>query len=221
MGPYLLESEGANFWLHVPTDLNNRGVKDILIASVDGLTGFPEAINAIFPKAEIQLCIVHQIRNSLKYVASKNRNEFMKDLKLVYQAVSKEAAEMELDRLDEKWGSKYPIVFNSWRIKGENLSRYFEYPEDIRRIIYTTNIIESVHRQFRKLTKTKGAFPNENSLMKLLYVGIQNAQKKWTIPIQNWSLTLSQLAIFFEGRLDNALDLRYDPIYLLDADTKF
>ena len=207
LGLYLSESEGANFWLQVLTDLNNRGVKDILIASVDGLSGFPEAINAIFPKTEVQLCVVHQIRNSLKYVASKNKKEFSKDLKSVYQAVSKEAAEAELDRLEEKWGAKYPIVIQSWRNKWENLSNYFKYPGDIRRIVYTTNIIESVHRQFRKLTKTKGAFPNENSLLKLLYLGIQNAQKKWTMPIRNWSLTLSQLAIFFEGRLDDALDL--------------
>ena len=207
LGLYLSESEGANFWLQVLTDLNNRGVEDILIASVDGLKGFPEAINAIFPNTEVQLCIVHQIRNSLKYVASKNQKEFMKDLKLVYQAISKEAAELELDRLEEKWGTKYPIVIQSWRNKWENLSTYFKYPEDIRRIIYTTNIIESVHRQFRKLTKTKGAFPNENSLLKLLYLGIQNAQKKWTMPMRNWSLTISQLSIFFEGRLDDYLEM--------------
>jgi transposase-like protein len=207
LGLYLSENEGANFWLQVLTDLSNRGIEDILIASVDGLKGFPEAINATFPQTEVQLCIVHQIRNSLKYVASKNQKEFMKDLKLVYQAISKEAAEIELDRLEEKWGDKYPIVINSWRNKWENLSYYFKYPEDIRRIVYTTNIIESVHRQFRKLTKTKGAFPNENSLLKLLYMGIQNAQKKWTMPMRNWSLTISQLAIFFEGRLDKALKL--------------
>ncbi len=207
LGLYLSENEGANFWLQVLTDLSNRGIEDILIASVDGLKGFPEAINATFPQTEVQLCIVHQIRNSLKYVASKNQKEFMKDLKRVYQALSKEAAELELDRLEEKWGDKYPIVINSWRNKWENLSYYFKYPEDIRRIIYTTNIIESVHRQFRKLTKTKGAFPNENSLLKLLYMGIQNAQKKWTMPMRNWSLTISQLAIFFEGRLDKALEL--------------
>jgi len=207
LGLYLSENEGANFWLQVLTDLSNRGIDDILIASVDGLKGFPEAINATFPQTEVQLCIVHQIRNSLKYVASKNQKEFMKDLKRVYQAISKEAAELELDRLEEKWGTKYPIVINSWRNKWENLSYYFKYPEDIRRIIYTTNIIESVHRQFRKLTKTKGAFPNENSLLKLLYMGIQNAQKKWTMPMRNWSLTISQLAIFFEGRLDKALEL--------------
>jgi len=207
LGLYLSENEGANFWLSVLTDLNNRGLKDILIASVDGLKGFPEAIKTIFPKTQVQLCIVHQIRNSLKYIASKNKKEFMKDLKLVYQASTKELAEEELLKLGEKWGKKYPLVINSWRNKWENLSVYFKYPPEIRKVIYTTNIIESVHRQFRKLTKTKGAFPNENSLMKLLYMGIQNAQKKWSMPVWNWSLTLSQLAIFFEGRLDGELKI--------------
>jgi putative transposase len=207
LGLYLSESEGANFWLQVLTDLNNRGVNDILIASVDGLQGFPEAINSIFPKTEIQLCIIHQVRNSLKYVASKNKKEFMKDLKKVYQAVNKEQAEIELDNLEEKWGDKYPIIIKSWRNKWDNLSNYFKYPQNIRKVIYTTNIIESVHRQFRKLTKTKGAFPNDNSLLKLLYMGIQNAEKKWSMPIRNWTLTLSQLAIFFEGRLEKELNL--------------
>jgi putative transposase len=207
LGLYLSENEGANFWLQVLTDLNNRGVQDILIASVDGLKGFPEAIKAIFPNTEIQLCIVHQIRNSIRYVASKNQKEFMKDLKLIYQAISKEAAEDALVQLEEKWGKKYPIVIQSWKNKWGKLSAYFKYPEDIKRIIYTTNIIESVHRQFRKLTKTKGAFPNENSLLKLLYMGIQNASKKWTMPMRNWSLTISQLAIFFEGRINEKLDL--------------
>jgi transposase-like protein len=207
LGLYLSENEGANFWLQVLTDLNNRGLEDILIASVDGLNGFPEAINTIFPKTEVQLCVVHQIRNSLKYVASKDQKEFMKDLKLVYQASTKELAEEELLRLDEKWGKKYPLVINSWNNKWENLSVYFKYPADIRKVIYTTNIIESVHRQFRKLTKTKGAFPNENSLLKLLYLGIKNASRKWTMPVWNWSLTISQLAIFFEGRLDKHLEV--------------
>lgn len=207
LGLYLSESEGANFWLSVLTDLNNRGLNDILIASVDGLKGFPEAIKAIFPNTEVQLCIIHQIRNSIRYVASKNHKEFMKDLKPVYQAVSKEVAEDALLKLDEKWGKLYPIVLQSWNNKWENLSVYFKYPPEIRKVIYTTNIIESVHRQFRKLTKTKGAFPNENSLLKLLYMGIQNATKKWNMPMWNWNLTLSQLAIFFEGRLDSELKI--------------
>jgi transposase-like protein len=207
LGLYLSESEGANYWLAVLTDLHNRGVEDILIACVDGLTGFPEAIATIYPNTEVQQCVIHQIRNSLKYVASKHQKEFMADLKPVYRAVSKEAAEMELDRLESKWGQQYPIVLRSWRNKWENLSVYFKYPEYVRKAIYTTNAIEAVHRQFRKLTKTKGGFPNENSLLKLLYAGILNASKKWTMPIQNWNMTLSQLAIHFEGRLDEVLDL--------------
>ena len=207
LGLYLSENEGANFWLSVLTDLQARGVEDILIASVDGLKGFPEAINAIYPQTEVQLCIVHQIRNSIRYVVSKEQKEFAKDLKLIYQAPTKEVAEDELLKLDEKWGKKYPLVINSWNNKWENLSVFFKYPAEIRKIIYTTNIIESVHRQFRKLTKTKGAFPNENSLLKLLYLGIKNASKKWTMPVRNWSLTISQLAIFFEGRLDKYLEV--------------
>lgn len=207
LGLHLSENEGANYWLSVLTDLNNRGVKDILIACVDGLTGFPEAIKAIFPETEVQLCIVHQIRNSMKYVASKNQKAFMADLKPVYRAPTKEAAELALDELEAKWGSSYPLVINSWRNKWHNLSAYFKYPEHIRKVIYTTNAVEAVHRQFRKLTKTKGAFPNENSLLKLLYAGILNATEKWTMPIHNWSLCLSQLAIYFEGRLDTVLDI--------------
>lgn len=207
LGLYLSESEGANFWLSVLTDLKNRGVDDILIASVDGLTGFPDAIATIYPDTEVQLCIVHQVRNSLKYVASKNQKAFMVDLKRVYRATSKDAAEKALDELEERWGDLYPIVIKSWRTKWDNLSAYFKYPPDIRRIIYTTNSIEAVHRQFRKLTKTKGGFPNEDSLLKLLYLGVQNASKKWTMQIHGWNITLSQLAIFFEGRLDDVLDL--------------
>lgn len=207
LGLYLSESEGANFWLSVLTNLQNRGVSDILIASVDGLTGFPEAIASIYPHTEVQLCIVHQVRNSLRYVASKNHKAFLADLKRVYRAASLAEAETALDELESVWGDKYPIVIKSWRTKSEHLSAYFKYPEDIRRIVYTTNSIEAVHRQFRKLTKTKGGFPNNDSLLKLLYMGIINASKKWTMPIQNWNLTISQLAIFFEGRLDEVLDL--------------
>lgn len=207
LGLYLSESEGARHWLSVLTDLHNRGVRDILIACIDGLNGFPEAIESIFPKTEVQLCVIHQIRNSLKYVASKNQRAFMADLKPVYRAATKQAAETALDKLEERWGDLYPLVIQSWRNKWENLSAYFKYPDYIRKAIYTTNAVEAVHRQFRKLTKTKGAFPNENSLLKLLYAGIQKATKKWSSPIQNWNLALSQMAIHFEGRLDEYLEL--------------
>ena len=207
LGLYLSENEGANYWLSVLTDIQNRGVNDILIACVDGLTGFPEAIASLYPQTEVQLCIIHQIRNSLKFVASKNQKAFMSDLKPVYRASSKENAEAALDALEDKWGATYPLVIKSWRKKWTLLSAYFKYPEPIRRIVYTTNAVEAVHRQFRKLTKTKGAFPNENSLLKLLYAGILNATEKWTMPIQNWSQALSQLDIYFEGRLDSVLDI--------------
>ena len=168
LGLYLSETEGANFWLSVLTDLQNRGVQDILIISVDGLTGFPDAIASIYPDTEVQLCIVHQIRNSLRYIASKDHKAFMVDLKQVYRAATKEAAESALDDLEKVWGQKYPIVIKSWRTKWDNLSNYFKYPEPIRKVIYTTNSIEAVHRQFRKLTKTKGGFPNDDSLLKCI-----------------------------------------------------
>ena len=207
LGLYLAETEGAKFWLSVLTDLNNRGVGDILIASVDGLTGFPEAIEAVFPKTDVQLCIVHQIRNSLRYVASKNQKEFMVDLKRVYRADTLAEAESAMDELEQKWGDAYPIVIKSWWGKWELLTAYFKYPKQIRKVMYTTNSIEAVHRQFRKLTKTKGGFPNDDSLLKLLYMGIENASKKWTMPIQNWAQTLSHLSIRFEGRIDSVLEL--------------
>lgn len=207
LGLYLSETEGARYWLNVLTDLHNRGVKDILIACVDGLKGFPEAIETIYPKTEVQLCIIHQIRNSMKYVASKNQKAFMTDLQPVYRATTKEAAEIALAELDAKWGKQYPVVIKSWQTKWDNLSVYFKYPDYVRKAIYTTNAVEAVHRQFRKLTKTKGGFANENSLLKLLYAGMLKTSEKWTHPVQNWNLTLSQLAIHFEGRLDNVPDL--------------
>ena len=207
LGLYLSESEGARYWLEVLTDLHNRGIQDILIACVDGLTGFDEAIHSVFPHTEVQLCVIHQIRNSLRYVASKDQKAFTADLKPVYRALNREAAETALDELEVKWGAKYPKVIDSWRRKWPLLSAYFRYPEAIRKPIYTTNAVEAVHRQFRKLTKTKGAFPNESSLLKLLYVGITKASQKWTMPIANWGLTLSQLAIYFEGRLDGVMKL--------------
>lgn len=207
LGLYLSQSEGARNWLSVLTDLQNRGVKDILIACVDGLSGFPEAIKTIYPNTEVQLCIIHQIRNSMRYIASKDQKAYMTDLKKVYQASNKSAAEAALDELEHKWGKRYPIVIASWRSKWENIAVYFLYTTEIRKIIYTTNAVEAVHRQFRKLTKTKGAFANENSLFKLLYAGMQQATKKWTHPVQNWSLALSQLSIHFKGRLEPYLGL--------------
>ncbi len=206
LGMYISESEGANFWLQVLTDLQNRGVKDILIACTDNLTGFTEAIHSVFPKADIQLCVVHQIRNSLKYVASKEQKVFMKDLKLVYQADTKDQAETALLELEEKWGKKYPVVIRSWNDNWDRLSTYFEYSPSIRRLIYTTNTVEGFHRQVRKVTKSKGAFTSDMALLKLVYLVTRRIEKKWTSPLQNWGLTVQQLAIRFEGRLE--LDLK-------------
>jgi transposase-like protein len=201
LGVYVSENEGANFWLSVLTDLNNRGVKDVLIACIDNLNGFEQAINSIFPKTEVQSCVVHQIRNSLKYVASKDQKEFLAELKPVYKAATRELAELNLEKLSEKWRKKYPIVIKSWEDNWHKLSTYFKYTEDIRRIIYTTNTIEGFHRQIRKVTKNKGVFPSDDALLKLVYLAYRNISKKWTQPLHNWSLTVSQLSIHFEGRL--------------------
>jgi len=201
LGFYSCESEGAHFWLGVLNDLKARGLEDILIACIDGLKGFPEAILASFPKTEIQLCIVHQIRNSLKHVGSVNQKEFMKDLKTVYQAETLDKAEYNLEALDEKWGKKYPIVIKSWRANWANLTTYFKYSAEVRRLIYTTNPIEGFHRQIRKYTKTKGAFTSDNALFKLLFCAINAITKKWSAPLQNWALTISQLDIYFPNRL--------------------
>ena len=205
LGMYVSESEGSNFWLGVLSDLRTRGVEDILIASIDNLKGFAEAIQSTFPKAEVQSCIVHQIRNSLKYVASKDQKPFLKDLKEVYRAATKELAEQQLDALDQKWGKKYSLVINSWRTNWNKLSTYFKYDPAIRKLIYTTNTIEGFHRQVRKVTKTKGSFPSDMALLKLIYLAYRNIRKKWTQPLQNWSLTVSQLSIWFEGRLKLSL----------------
>lgn len=201
LGMYVSESEGANFWLSVLSDLRNRGVADILIACIDNLNGFAEAIQSTFPQVEVQSCIVHQIRNSLKYVASKDQKPFLSDLKEVYRATTKELAEQQLDALDKTWGKKYPLVISSWRNNWPKLSTYFKYDPAIRRLIYTTNTIEGFHRQVRKVTKTKGAFPSDMALLKLIYLAYRNIRKKWTAPLQNWGMTVSQLSIWFEGRL--------------------
>ena len=200
LGMYISKNEGANFWLNVLTDLQTRGVCDILIACVDGLKGFPDAIQSVFSDTIVQLCIVHQIRNSVKYVGSKHQKEFMRDLKHVYGAVNKESAETELLNLEEKWGEKYPIVIKSWQDNWERLTEYFQFTPDIRRMIYTTNTVEGYHRQIRKVTKNKGVFPNNTALEKLVYLAYRNIRKKWTMPIANRAAIAQQLAIKFGDR---------------------
>ena len=195
LGIWIGESEGAKFWLSVCNDLKNRGVDDILIACMDGLKGLPEAIKSVYPDVSIQTCIVHQIRNSLKYIASKDQREFMKDLKSVYRAFNEETALKNLDILKEKWYSKYSVVIDSWYNNWSNLNTYFEYPHEIRRIIYTTNALEGFNRQLRKYTKVRTVFPTDESLRKSLYLSTMKIMEKWTSPNQNWASTLGQLTI--------------------------
>jgi putative transposase len=194
-------AEGANFWLSVITDLQNRGVQDVFIAAIDGLTGFKDAIQSVFPKTQVQRCVIHQIRQSLKYVVWKDRKAFVADLKTVYQAATREKAEANLLQLEQTWGSKYGAAVRSWQNNWDDLATFFEFPKQIRRLIYTTNSVEGYHRQLRKVIKTKGSFPTEQSVRKLLYLATLNITKKWTVPIQNWPLILNQLAIRFEDRM--------------------
>jgi putative transposase len=193
-------AEGANFWLSVISDLHSRGVEDIFIACVDGLAGFEEAIRAVFPRTQVQRCIIHQIRNSLKYVIWKDRKAFMQDFKRVYQAATRDEAENNLLKLGDAWGDKYAIAIRSWENNWAALSTYFDYPAQIRRLIYTTNAIEGYNRQLRKVTKNKAAFPSARSARKLLYLANERIAKKWTMPISNWAMILNQLAIRFEDR---------------------
>ncbi len=193
--------ESSNFWLSVITDLQSRGVKDIFIACMDGLSGFKEAVLAVFPQTQIQRCIIHQIRNSLKYITWTDRKAFMTDLKEVYQAATRESAEANLRQLSEKWSDKYAVAIRSWENNWEDLSTFFAYPAEIRRLIYTTNSVEGYHRQLRKVTKSKSMFPTPEAARKLLFLANRDILKKWTMPIQNWPLILNQLVIRFEGRL--------------------
>ena len=202
LGIWIGENESSKFWLGVLNDLKNRGVQDVLIFSVDGLTGLKEAISAAYPKAEIQRCIIHQLRNTFRYVSYKDIKEFANDFKEVYKAVNEETALENLEKLEEKWGSKYPYAIKSWEMNWDVLSPFFKYPQEIRTIMYTTNIIEGLHRQFRKVTKTKSIFPSDQSLEKMLYLASQNAMKKWTQRYKNWDCILNQLMIFFEGRME-------------------
>ena len=201
LGLWTAENEGAKFWLSVLTELSNRGVKDIFIACVDGLKGFSEAIASIFPETVTQVCIVHQIRNSLTYVSYKDRKQIAADLKPIYTAVSENEALFALEEFAEKWNSKYPIITKSWQANWQRINPMFAFPQEIRRAIYTTNVIESLNYSLRKITKTRAAFPTEEAAIKLLWLGLRNIEKKWTMPIQNWSLAMNQMAIIFEGRM--------------------
>jgi putative transposase len=201
LGLWTAENEGAKFWLGVLTELNNRGVKDIFIACVDGLKGFTEAIESVFPQTITQLCIVHQIRNSLTYISYKDRKAVVSDLKPIYTAVTEDEALFALELFGEKWNGKYPLIAKSWQANWQRINPMFALPKEIRRAVYTTNVIESLNYSLRKITKTRAAFPTEEAAIKLLYLGLQNAAKKWTMPIQNWSLAMNQMAILFEGRM--------------------
>jgi transposase-like protein len=201
LGMWLSENEGAKFWLNVLTELQNRGVKDILIACVDGLKGFPDAINTVFPETQIQLCIVHMVRNSIKYVPWKDYKPVTADLKRIYQAVTEEEALLALDRFSGRWDDKYPQISRSWRAHWDNLNTLFNYPEDIRKAIYTTNAIESLNSVIRKVIKKRKLFPTDDSAKKVVYLAIRDASKKWTMPIRNWKVALNRFMIEFEDRL--------------------
>ncbi len=197
LGFYLSENEGAKFWLGVLTDLKNRGVQDIFIACMDGLTGFPDAVRAVYPAAKVQLCIVHMVRNSTKYVSYKDLKAVCHDLKQIYTAVNEEEALEALEDFGKNWNSKYPMIQRSWEAHWDDLNEFFAYPEEIRRVIYTTNAIESLNASLRKVTKNRAAFPDDEAIMKIMYLAIQKASKKWTMPIRNWGLALNQFAILF------------------------
>ena len=201
LGMWIGGNESAKYWLGVLNEMKNRGVEDIMIVSVDGLTGFGDAISAVFPKAEIQRCIVHQIRYSTKFISYKDIKPFMKELKQVYQAATEEVALENLDSLEENWGKKYPTSIASWRNNWPQLSTYFKYPPEIRKIIYTTNAIENFNRQLRKVTKAKSVFPTDDSLFKSLYLAMMDITKKWTGKSWDWGQTLDQLCIYFEDRI--------------------
>ena len=205
LGSWVDEAEGAKFWLKICTDLKNRGVKEILIACMDGLKGLPEAIKTVFPSVNIQTCIVHQIRNSIKYIASKDKKEFVKDLKCVYKASTEELALTHLDNLKDKWGDKYAIVIDSWYNNWSQLSTFFNFSPEIRKMIYTTNTLEGFNRQIRKYTKARTLFPTDQSLSKCVYLATMEIIEKWTQPTPNWGRTLAELSIIFDEQLNDEL----------------
>jgi putative transposase len=201
LGMWVAENEGAKFWLQIVTELKNRGVEDIFVACVDGLKGFPEAIESIFPRTQVQLCLVHMVRHSLKYVSWKQRKEVAADLKEIYQASTVEQAEMNLTAFEDKWGKTHPSIGPSWRRNWERIIPFFAYPKEIRKVIYTTNAIESLNMSLRKVTKNRGSFPNDAAMFKLLYLALNNIAKKWTMPIRDWKSALNQFSIIFEDRM--------------------
>ena len=205
LGIWVDEAEGAKFWLSICNDLKNRGVKKILIACMDGLKGLPQAIKTVFPTVDIQTCIVHQIRNSIKYIASKDKKAFMKDLKEVYKATTEELALAQLDNLKEKWGSNYGMVIDSWYTNWNNLDTFFKFSPQIRKLIYTTNVLEGFNRQVRKFTKVRTIFPTDESLNKCVYLATMEIMEKWTQPIHNWGTTLAELSLYFEEQLRDEL----------------
>lgn len=205
LGMWISENEGAKFWLNVLTELQNRGVKDILIACVDGLKGFPDAINTVYPETQIQLCIVHMVRNSLKLVPWKDYKAVTADLKRIYQSVTEEEGLMALDQFEQRWDSKYPSISSSWRSNWQNVSTIFNYPNDIRKAIYTTNAIESLNSVIRKAIKKRKLFPHDDSAKKVIYLAIEQASKKWTMPIRNWKTALNRFMIEFEDRLKDVI----------------
>jgi putative transposase len=202
LGLWMAETESAKYWLNLLNDLKTREVEDILICAVDNLKGFSEAIKASFPNADIQKCIIHQVRNSLRFVSYKHRKELANDMKAIYKATDEKQAKLALDILSENWDSTYPYISKSWRDNWSELITFFKYPVEIRNVIYTTNAIENYHRSLRKVTKSKTIFPNEAALMRILYLATMNATKKWTSTIQNWGIIYSQLRIIFDKRID-------------------
>lgn len=205
LGIWVDEAEGAKFWLGICNDLKNRGVKEILISCMDGLKGLPQAIQTVFPSANIQTCIVHQIRNSIKYIASKDKKSFMKDLKEVYKAPTEELALAQLDKLKEIWGNSYGMVIDSWYKNWNNLSTFFDFSPRIRKMIYTTNALEGFNRQVRKYTKSRTIFPTDESLNKCVYLATMEIMEKWTQPVPNWGATLAELTLFFTEELKDEL----------------
>ena len=205
LGLWISENEGAKFWLSVLTELKNRGVKDVFIACVDGLTGFPDAIATVFPKTQVQLCIVHMVRNSLKFVSWKDRKAVAADLKRIYQSVTADEAELELEVFAEKWDKQYPTISASWRKHWPNLIAFFDYPDEVRKVIYTTNAIESLNSVIRKAVERRKLFPDNDSALKVIYLAINQAAKKWTMPIHNWKPALNQFMILYSERLSEVL----------------